>query len=134
MKLLPHYFKWIGIGLLILSFVFGIDDFLSGLTNGMINSKIFPDIFPQISDFILLIGLLIYLISKNKREDEFIQKIRFESAYIVLIITILGILVLYLFNPEIKLNVTYLLALQMLFYLLVVFLKKRLILGEDYEK
>ena len=139
MKLLPHYFRWIGIGLLILSFVFGIDDFLLGLTGAVRNSpedfkKIFPDIFPKISDFVLLIGLLIYLVSKNKREDEFIQKIRYESAYIVLIITILGILVLYIVNPHIKLNAPYLLAFQMLFYLVVVFIRKKMILGEDYEE
>jgi len=140
MKLLPHYFKWIGIGLLILSFVFGIDDFLLGFTGALPSEppedfkRIFPEIFPQISDFILLIGLLIYLVSKNKREDEFIQKIRYESAYIVLVITILGILVLYIINPEIKLNVSYLLAFQMLFYLVVIFFRKRMILGEDYEE
>ena len=140
MKLLPHYFKWIGIGLLILSFVFGIDDFLLGFTGASLSEppedfkRILPEIFPQISDFILLIGLLIYLVSKNKREDEFIQKIRYESAYIVLVITILGILVLYIINPETKLNASYLLAFQMLFYLVVMFFRKRMILGEDYEE
>ena len=140
MKLLPHYFKWIGIGLLILSFVFGIDDFLLGFTGALLSEppedfkRILPEIFPQISDFILLIGLLIYLVSKNKREDEFIQKIRYESAYIVLVITILGILVLYIINPDIKLNASYLLAFQMLFYLVVMFFRKRIILGEDYEE
>jgi hypothetical protein len=140
MKLLPYYFKWIGIGLLFLSFVFGIDDFLLGFTGALLSEppeyfkRIFPEIFPQISDFILLIGLLIYLVSKNKREDEFIQKIRYESAYIVLVITILGILVLYIINPEIKLNASYLLAFQMLFYLVVIFFRKRMILGEDYEE
>ena len=96
--------------------------------------RFLPEIFSQLSDYILLIGLLIYLVSKNKREDEFIQKIRYESAYIVLVITILGILVLYIINPEIKLNASYLLAFQMLFYLLVMFFRKRIILGEDYEE
>lgn len=140
MKLLPHYFKWIGIGPLILSFVFGIDDFLLGFIGALLSEppedfkRILPEIFPQISDFILLIGLLIYLVSKNKREDEFIQKIRYESAYIVLVITILGVLVLYIVNPEIKLNAPYLLAFQMLFYLVVMFFRKRIILGEDYEE
>jgi uncharacterized membrane protein YidH (DUF202 family) len=139
MKLLPYYFKWIGIGLLILSFVFGIDDFLLGFTGAFLNgppkyNQIFPDIFPQISDFILLIGLLTYLVSKNKREDEFIQKIRYESAYIVLITTILGILLLYITNPDIKLSASYLLAFQMVFYLVVKFFRKRMILGEDYEE
>lgn len=140
MKLLPHYFRWIGIALLILSFVFGIDDFLLGFTGALPNEppeqfkRFLPEIFSQLSDYILLIGLLIYLVSKNKREDEFIQKIRYESAYIVLVITILGILVLYIINPEIKLNASYLLAFQMLFYLLVMFFRKRIILGEDYEE
>lgn len=140
MKLLPHYFKWIGIGLLILSFVFGIDDFLLGFTGASMDlppdnfKRILPEFFSQLSDYVLLIGLLIYLVSRNKREDEFIQKIRYESAYIVLAITILGILVLYIINPDIKLNASYLLAFQMLFYLVIKFFRKRMILGEDYEE
>jgi Ca2+/Na+ antiporter len=140
MKLLPHYFKWIGIGLLILSFVFGIDDFLLGLYGGWHHDsskefkRILPEIFAQTSDYILLISLLIYLVSRNKREDEFIQKIRYESAYIVLVTTILIILVLYIIIPDINLKVSILLALQMLFYLVVMFLRKRIILGEDYEE
>jgi len=139
MKLLPHYFKWIAIGLFILSFVFGIDDFLLGFTSAYHDgppkfTRILPEYYAQISDYILLVSLLIYLVSKNKREDEFIQKIRYESAYIVLVITILVILVLYIINPDIKINASYLLAFQMLFYLVVKFFRKRMILGLDYEE
>lgn len=134
MKLLPHYFKWIGIGLLILSIILGIDDFYRGFFDGLLGKApmnfvpIFPKYFPQLSNYTILSGLLVYILAKNKKEDEFAQKLRYESAFIVLILTIVVLFFVYLVNPDIKMSPGYILLIQMLAYLFIRLIKRKLIL------
>jgi len=135
MKLLPHYFKWIGLGLILLSIVFGFDDFRRGFMDGATGKppvdnfeSILPDIFSQLSDYLTLSGLLLYILSKNKTEDEFAQKLRYESAFIVLILTIGVLFFAYIINPDIKVGPAYVLLLQMLVYLVVRRVKRSVIL------
>ena len=71
------------------------------------------------------------LLLKNKREDESIQKLRYESAFIVFVVSILIILVLYIVNPAINIDASFLLSVQMIFYLILRLIKRRLIL-EDW--
>jgi hypothetical protein len=140
MKLLPHYFKWIGIGLFFASMLLGIDDiqrgYLDGSNTNTINdfNQLLPEICSQLSDYILLLSLLLYILAKNKTEDEFAQKLRYESAFIVLIGTILTVFIIYLFNTEFVIKPSTFLALQMIGYLIVRLLKRRVILGGDHEE
>ena len=136
MKLLPHYFKWIGIGSIFLGFILGIDDVRRGSLEGrgmQISdgfSQLLPDICSQLSDYPMLIGLLIYILAKNKTEDEFAQKLRYESAFIVLVITIVVLIIVYMINPGLEFSPAYLLVLQMLAYLIIRSIKRGVILGE----
>lgn len=136
MKLLPHYFKWIGIGSIFLGFILGIDDVRGGFLEGsgmQISdgfSQLLPDICSQVSDYPMLIGLLIYILAKNKTEDEFAQKLRYESAFIVLVITIVVLIIVYMINPGLEFSPAYLLVLQMLAYLIIRPIKRGVILGE----
>nr|WP_321358686.1 hypothetical protein [uncultured Draconibacterium sp.] len=140
MKLLPHYFKWIGIGILILSVVFGFEDFYRGLIDGWRGEEakdfvpIFPEFFTQISDYVLLLGLLFYILAKNKTEDEFAQKIRYESAFIVLVITILILIFVNIVNPNFEIKPGIFLFLEMLGYLFIRLIKRKAILGGNYEE
>jgi hypothetical protein len=135
MKLLPHYFKWIGIGMLLLSLIFGFEDFCRGLFDGLIGEEakdfvpILPEYFSQISDYVILMGLLVYILAKNKTEDEFAQKLRYESAFIVLVLTIIALFVVYIINPDVRMSPAYILLLQMLGYLLIRYIKRGVILG-----
>ncbi len=145
MKLLPHAFKWIGLVVFLLGFIFGaIDDGRQGFMEGYnetVNDPVeynFEPILPErvsyFADYTLLFGLLIYILSKNKIEDEFAQKIRFESAFLCLILTIAIVLIIDIINPEFELSPSTFLAMQMFAYLIIRSVKRKIILGEDYEK
>lgn len=82
---LPHYFKKIGIGIFILSFL-------------GIMSKLFIDgdstLINEISKKGLLIGMLLISISKEKIEDELTIKLRAQSYTIAFIIGVIYALVM----------------------------------------
>ena len=112
---LPHYFKRIGVLLVIiaaiLSFMGGMDDFRQGFSNsyneveysydelknhpelhaGVIVESYFTDeeenTFVWISLLFSISGFLIYLFSKEKIDDEYIQQIRLKSILQALIAT-----------------------------------------------
>jgi hypothetical protein len=141
MKLLPHAFKWIGLILFFLGFVFnsideGRRDFMKGYNSTVkepveyVFNPVLPEDIMHISDFTMLIGLLVYILSKNKREDEFAQKLRYESAFMVLVLTIIVILVWYIFVPDFKIEPSTLISTQMIFYLIIRSIKKQVILAE----
>ena len=145
MKLLPHFFKRIGIVIFFIALIVNsIDEgrrsFMEG-HNDASDTPIEYDFHPvlpakamHISDFTILIGLLIYVLSKNKKEDEFMQKLRYESAFIVLVLSLFIILILYIINPNIKIDPSSLISMQMVFYLILRLLKRKIILWEDYEE
>lgn len=136
MKLLPHYFKWIGIGLLFLSMIFGYDDFCRGFYDGISGNaprdyvSIFPEFFSQVSDYVILFGLLLYILSRNKTEDEFVQKLRYESAYIILVLTVVVLMLVYVIVPDLKVSPANILLLQMVAYLIVRSIRRGVILGD----
>lgn len=135
MKLLPHYFKWIGISSIILGFLIGIDDLRLGFMGSSAVApesfqRLLPEFFSRISDFPLLLGLLMYMLSKNKTEDEFAQKLRFETAFIVLIITIVVLIISSMINPAFTLKPSIFIVLQMIAYLVIRSVKRGLILAE----
>ena len=138
MKLLPRYFKWIGISLIIIGFIFGIDDFLLGFTGAAYGTeplkKILPEFYSRISDYFLLVGLLVVILSKSKTEDEYVLKLRYESAFIVLIATIIVFIVVYGFNPGFKIRPGIFILIQMLAYLIVRSVKGSTIFWADYEE
>jgi hypothetical protein len=141
MKLLPHVFKWIGLSLFFLGFIFntideGRRDFMDGYNSASrepveyVFNPIFPEVVMHISDITMLVGLLIYILAKNRREDEFAQKLRYESAFMVLVLTILVILIRYIFVPDFMIEPSTLISAQMIFYLIIRSIKKQVILAE----
>ena len=140
MKLLPYFFKWTGLTLFIIGFIFGfIDDGRHSFMEGYMEARnepveyefvqIMPDIVSTLADYATLIGLLIYILAKNKIEDELAQKLRYEAAYIVLVFSILVILIWYIFMPNLQLHPSSFIGVQMVFYLILRLVKKREILG-----
>ena len=135
MKLLPHVFKWIGITLFIIGFVLGaIDDGRKGFMEGYNETshepikiefkRILPEKVSQIADYVTLFGLLIYVLSKNKRDDEFTQQLRYEAAYIVFVITIIFILILYVINPNLRLEPSTFIGVQLVLYLIIRYFRR----------
>lgn len=145
MKLLPHFFKWIGlltffIGFMVTAIDDGREDFLEGYCSAAhiekpedVNiQRVFPEKTMHIADVALLIGLLLYILAKNKREDEFFRQLRYESAFLVMVLSIVIILLVYIFNRGFKLGASDFLSMQMIGYLIVRALKRKVILSGDY--
>ena len=135
MKLLPHIFKWIGLTIFLIGFITSsIDDGREGFIGGMNDAsndsekiefkRILPEKVSQAADYVLLFGLLIYVLSKNKRDDELAQRLRYESAYIVLVLTIFFILILYMVMPNMKIEPSTLIGTQLVLYLIVRYFRK----------
>lgn len=149
MKLLPHYFKWIGLVLFFAGFVtgaFSVDArkaFVEGRNAAIDNpdKKIelntdwgLPKRVGHIADFVSIAGLLIYVLAKQKREDELMQKLRYESAFLVMVITLAIILLTYGFKSDFTIDPSGLLSLQMIGYLITRAIKRKLIEGAFFEK
>jgi len=140
MKLLPHVFKQIGLTVFLIGFVVSmIDDGRHGFIDGWNEARsigedeipfvrIMPDFVSKLADYATMLGLLLYILAKNRSEDEFAQKLRYESAYIVLVVSIFLVFILYIIDSEINLSPSTVLMLQMVFYLIVRIIKKFLIL------
>lgn len=100
--LLPHYFQKIGWGLFIFSFIF-----LTGAMYAFNTLKLFSQNNSHYATLILYIILLFSALfvafSKEKIEDELIQRIRYKSivitAYIVFLLFII-LLIMYAFNQS----------------------------------
>jgi len=138
-QLLPNYFKWIG---LLMFFVGAIpssiegwnDGYNDGACNGCDDIRI-PFPFSEqayiILDFMALLGMIVYALSKEKIEDEFIKILRWESVTTTFIISVLFILgKTMLHGKDSTPLASTLLEYQMLIYLIIFFFKKRSNLGE----
>lgn len=149
MKLLPHYFKWIGLVLFFAGFITGAFSpearkaFVEGWNAGADNSdkrielntdRGLPQNVSHIADFVSIAGLLIYVLAKQKREDELMQKLRYESAFLVMVITLAIILLIYGFKSDFTVDPSVLLSLQMIGYLIIRAIKRNLIEGGSFEE
>ena len=130
-QLLPNVFKKIG---LLFWIVGGIPDFVKGYTEGykdgsseVINNPL------SISDqahfymtTISLVGIIIYALSKEKIEDEYMKKLRLESVTITFVLSVFFVLVGTLIKGiDYSYCADSLVELQLLLFLIIFFFKKR---------
>ena len=139
-QILPNWCKKLGVALFIIfSFISGGDDFLNGFYDGYnglpynsqaSDSVLFLNYFSgsvlHLFSTISIIGMLIYMLSKEKIEDDYISKLRLESYQITAIVGLLISILLYAFSKDIKLTLDYFISIFMMFYLVTFFIKKRL--------
>jgi len=130
-QLLPNYFKWIG---LILFFAGGIPNFFEGYTNGVNDYGTTQIETPySLSEYALIIaaivsllGMIIYALSKEKIEDEYINILRWESVtisfFISFVIVIANIVV---YGTKGLIDAQFIMDLQLFLYLIIFFFKKR---------
>jgi len=138
-QLLPNYFKWIG---LLMFIICGVPDFIEGWNrgysdgacNGCDDHNIVSPFSEQtafILSIISLLGMIVYSLSKEKIEDEFIKILRWESITMTFILSVIFILIqTILYGRENTPFAISLLEYQMLVYLIIFFFKKRSNLGE----
>ncbi|XCF07028.1 hypothetical protein ABI125_04005 [Tamlana crocina] len=90
---------------------------LSAFTGGVFNV-----------DFIAIMSMLIYMISKEKVEDDYIDKLRLESFQLTFIIGLLATIAVYLLNKDIKLTLDYFIFPLLWCYIAIFLIKRKLYL------
>jgi len=110
-QILPNWCKKLGVAMFIVfSFISGGDDFLNGFYDGFnrlphnsetSNSVLFLNYFSEpilhLFSIISMLGVLIYILSKEKIEDDYIQKLRLDSFQLTAIIGLVISILLYSF-------------------------------------
>jgi hypothetical protein len=76
-------------------------------------------------DILYMLGLLIYMLSKEKIEDEYIKILRLESYQLVTILGICFSLISYALSKNLEFTLDYFIFCFMVFYLVIFSLKKR---------
>ena len=135
-QILPNWCKKLGFLIFIVfTFLGGGDDFIDGYKSGysMIDqtgSDIFKSYFGKnlrhFFEILGIIGILIYMMSKEKVEDDYINKLRLESFQLTAIIGLGLTILLYAFSKDLKLTLDYFIMLFLMFYLVIFFIKKRI--------
>ncbi|WP_111707223.1 hypothetical protein [Lutibacter citreus] len=140
LQILPNWCKKLGVTMFIVfSFISAGDDFIKGFNEGSNYNKTektieqdsnFKDYFGENLlhwfDVISIFGILIYMLSREKIEDDYISQLRLESYQITAIVGLSISILLYAFSEEIKLTLDYFITLFMYFYLITFFIKKRI--------
>lgn len=141
--ILPNWFKKVGLILFIVgSIIGGGDDFVRGWNsvdcncntseiNSQNNGGLITIFFGRektthIFYVLSFIGMLIYMLAKEKVEDEYINKLRLESFQLTSIITLLIAIVLFAFLKNTDLPLDLYILLFFWFYLVTFFIKKRI--------
>jgi predicted ABC-type exoprotein transport system permease subunit len=70
--------------------------------------------------------MLIYMLSKEKIEDDYIDKLRLESYQLSSAIWLSVSIIIYGFFADVKISLDYIIFLFMLTYLITFFIKKRI--------
>lgn len=139
---LPYFFKNIGFTLvliaIILSSIAGANDFCRGYNDAssgveysynnideanrsdcQIISDDLVKTLTWVSLTVSFCGFLLYMFSREKIEDEFIQKLRFMSLAQSLLLTWIVASILFLIDGDIKLEGFYILQFQLFVYVLI---------------
>ncbi|WP_439182222.1 hypothetical protein [Carboxylicivirga taeanensis] len=151
--LLPYFMRKIGIIIfiicLIISSISGIDDFITGFTSGYNSTRLDKEIsFESVEQdrtlnndllftaeernvaefygFLLaLVGICLYILSKEKQEDEFFARLRGQAMIISVVITWSIFLVFQLTHWNTKISALSMFQLQMVIYVVVYAYQKR---------
>jgi len=142
LQILPNWFKKVGLILFIVgSIIGGGDDFADGFStalprdskinfheNGIITAFVGGENTTHIFYALSFIGMLIYMLAKEKVEDDFINKLRLESFQLTSITALSITILIFVFsnskNPNIPLD--YFLTLFFWFYLTTFYIKKNI--------
>ena len=134
LRMLPNWFKKLGfIIFLIGASVSMYEGFMEGLTGTPSDSGQFDSVKNYLGekaihwfDILSILGMIIYIFSKEKVEDDYINKLRLESYQITALLGLSVTIVLYTFSEDIKLTLDYFIILFLWTYLITFAVKKRL--------
>lgn len=134
LQMLPNWCKKLGfIIFLIGASVSMYEGFMEGLTGAPSDSGQFDSVKNYLGekaihwfDILSILGMIIYIFSKEKVEDDYINKLRLESYQITALLGLSVTIVLYAFSEDIKLTLDYFIILFLWTYLITFAIKKRL--------
>lgn len=147
-QILPNWCKKLGVVLFVIfSFLEGRDSFIEGYREGSSNSKemfefgververdikndfSFSQYFGEdvmlVFGAISIIGMIIYILSKEKVEDDYIKILRLESYQLSFLITTIISLVLYLLGLNREVEMATIISVLLGLYLIIFAIKKR---------
>lgn len=75
-----------------------------------------------------IVGMIIYILSKEKIEDDYINKLRLEAYQLTTVVGLLIVVSLFFLSKELKLTLDYIIYPFLWFYIGVFFIKRRLYL------
>ena len=144
-KMLPNWVKKIGLALffmglvVIFTAVHSRENFCEGFNDSynttisevqnlepVFIEKWFGKSAIHIFEVLTIFGLLIYMLSKEKVEDDYINKLRLESYQLTSIIVLVFGLGLYAFSENLKLSLDTFATLFLMSYLIIFAVKKRI--------
>lgn len=133
-QILPNKFKPIGLSIfiiccgipLIATFLMGLFQPFDSNENSFFIREILSVTVSKWLSILTILGMLIYMLSKEKVEDDYISKLRLESYQLTTIMSLGITFILLLINSEIEFNLSYLLYIYIATYLITFHLKKRL--------
>ncbi|PWK16876.1 hypothetical protein [Xanthomarina spongicola] len=79
-------------------------------------------------DFVAIIAMLIYMVSKEKVEDDYIDKLRLESFQLTFIIGLLVTIFMYILAKDLKLTLDYFIFPLLWSYIIIFFIKRKVYL------
>lgn len=133
-QILPNWCKKLGLVIFFAAELLGAgDSFMDGFNNVELGTHhYFQDVYgPTLFSIIYVLpmfGLLIYLFSKEKIEDDYINMLRLQSYQITITVFLIIAFVIYLITQNIDLGLEMTLELFMMTYLIIFWIKKRIIL------
>jgi len=119
-QVLPHVFKKFSLIL----FIVGI---MIPMTYGFLNPfnpEDMPEKYSTLMNSAFLLGIIIYFLSKERIEDELVKKLRSDAFSITFLLSAILLLVEYIFSSGHTYATTFL-ALQIIIFLIIFYLKKR---------
>lgn len=124
-QILPNWCKKLGLVVFLSGsipmFILG---YMDGIEESMIDLYVrYP--YARYAEFLELIGILIYFLSKEKIEDDYIQKLRLESYQITVILGLSLLLLLSVFFENTNVNSKNVVEFFLIVFLLVFYSKKR---------
>jgi drug/metabolite transporter (DMT)-like permease len=133
-QVFPNNYKKIGLLLFFIGiFVAGYPGFIEGWSSGLSEISKEPvevvkrtsHILFHLFDIVAIIGMMIYMFSKEKIEDDFINKLRLESFQTTSIVGLIITIIFFAFSKDIKYSLDDFLISFLISYLLIFWYKKR---------
>ncbi len=130
-QILPNWCKKLGLILFIITVLLTAGDpFMDGSSGVPLGTNhFFKDFYGtilfSILDILPTISLLIYLLSKEKIEDDFIKLLRLEAYQITTAIFLSLAFIFYVISPDTSFGLDWFLSLFMILFLIIFFFKKQ---------